>query len=709
MTWMTLAIQWKLPLEDPILIFFLVLFVILFAPILFNSIRIPGIIGLILAGVAIGPNGFNLLLRDNSIILFGTVGLLYIMFQAGLEIDLSDFKKNKNKSILFGITTFTFPITIGTIASYYLLEFNLKSSILLASMFASHTLLAYPIVSRLGISKSESVVITVGGTLITDTSALLVLAIIAGSEKGDMNYEFWVRLLSSVFIFLIVVTVLFPRLGRWFLRKVQDNTSQYIFVLAMVFLGAFLAELAGLESIIGAFAAGLALNRLIPHSSPLMNRIEFVGNALFIPFFLISVGMLVNIKIIFQQKEAIETAIVMTTVALFSKWSSAFITQKLFNYNIYERRIIFGLSSAQAAATLAAVMVGFKLGLLNENVLNGTIVMILVTCLISSFITEKAAKSIALQNKAPSGKEDELPERILVPISNPATIDQLINLAILLKKPESKEPIYALSVVRDDEEANDKVLAANKMLEKAVQLASAVDTKVQIVTRVDLNIANGILRAAKDLIITDILIGWNAKITAQDKIFGSILDNVVKTCNQSIWVCNWDQPIQSVKKVLVIVPQYAEYEIGFERKILKITQLSRELGGKIFYYAQEGSIQSIRSILESNKITGEFQFEPLNNWENIKDFSKLVTKDDLVIVIHSRVGSISYQPIMDITPKVLSRYFQKTNFIIAYPPTNKPIEIIENYSTIDRNLIIPLQENIEKIKSLVGWTKFLKK
>jgi len=289
-----------LPLSNPVLKFLVILIIILFAPIILNRFKIPHILGLIIAGAVIGPNGFNLLLRDSSIILSGTAGLLYIMFLAGLEIDLAEFKKNSGKSLLFGMFTFLIPMALGTLTGLYVLEMTLMSSILLASMFASHTLIAYPILSKLGVTKNRAVNISVGGTMITDTLALLVLAVIVGMNAGVVDAAFWTRLSLSMVLFGLIVVFVFPVIARWFLKRFDDSVSQYIFVLVMVFLGAVLAELAGIEAIVGAFLSGLALNRLIPSTSSLMNRIEFVGNAVFIPFFLIGVGMLVDFRAFFK-------------------------------------------------------------------------------------------------------------------------------------------------------------------------------------------------------------------------------------------------------------------------------------------------------------------------------------------------------------------------------------------------------------------------
>ena len=435
----------SLPLTNPVLKFLLILIIILSAPLLLNKLKIPPLLGLIIAGAIVGPNGFYLIERDSSIILSGTAGLLYIMFLAGLEIDMGDFKRNSKKSIVFGLYTFIIPMIMGTLAGLYILQFSVFTSVLLASMFASHTLIAYPLISKLGVAKNRAVNITVGGTMITDTLALLVLAVIVGMTTGEVNSEFWIRLIISILIFGLIVMLIFPIIGRWFFKRVEDNISQYIFVLVMVFSGAVLAEVAGIEAIIGAFLAGLAMNRLIPHTSPLMNRIEFVGNAIFIPFFLIGVGMLIDYRAFFQDMETIQVAVVMTIIATSSKYIAAWLTQKTYNFTVDERRLIFGLSNAQAAATLAAVLVGYNIilgetadgepiRLLSDSILNGTILMILITCTIASFVAQKGAKNQSLADaSSTAADEGESQERILIPISYSETTDELVNLGLIVK------------------------------------------------------------------------------------------------------------------------------------------------------------------------------------------------------------------------------------------------------------------------------------
>ncbi|HEX9826612.1 MAG TPA: cation:proton antiporter, partial [Flavobacteriaceae bacterium] len=532
-----------LPLTNPVLKFLLILVIILFAPIILNKIKIPHLLGLIIAGAVIGPNGINLMERDSSIILSGTAGLLYIMFLAGLEIDLADFKKNSRKSLVFGLYTFLIPMTLGTLAGLYVLEFSLPTSVLLASMFASHTLIAYPLISKMGVAKNKAVNITVGGTMITDTLALLVLAVIVGMTTGEVNTEFWIRLSISILVFGLIVMLLFPIIGRWFFKRFDDNVSQYIFVLVMVFLGAVLAEMAGIEAIIGAFLAGLALNRLIPHTSPLMNRIEFVGNAIFIPFFLIGVGMLIDYRAFFKDFETIKVASVMIIVATTAKFLAAWITQKTYKFSVDERRLIFGLSNAQAAATLAAVLVGYNvivgetetgepIRLLSESILNGTILMILFTCTIASFVAQKGAKNIALLESTDTTAEDEeTQEKILIPISNIETTDELINLGVTIKSKKNKDGLFALSVVDNNTIDGSADKQAKKILNKAAVTASATDNLIHKLLRYHQNIVNGITSVAKEHKITDLILGLHINKGISDSFLGNLTEGILTKCN----------------------------------------------------------------------------------------------------------------------------------------------------------------------------------
>ena len=594
------VISHELPLTDPVLKFLLILVIILSAPLLLNKLKIPHLLGLIIAGAIIGPNGLNLVLRDSSIILSGTAGLLYIIFLAGLEIDMGDFKKNSGRSFVFGMYTFLIPMALGIVAGLYVLHFSMETSILLASMFASHTLIAYPIISKLGITKDKSVTITVGGTMITDMLALLVLTVIVGMATGVIGEHFWTRLSISIVIFVLFVVIAFPIAGRWFFKHVQDSISQYIFVLVMVFLGAYLAELAGIESIIGSFLAGLSLNRLIPRSSPLMHRVEFIGNSIFIPFFLIGVGMLIDYRAFFTSFDTIKVGIVMIIVATIAKYAAAWLTQKTFRMSVDQRRIIFGLSNAQAAATLAAVMVGYNvilgqtpegepIRLLNESVLNGTILMILVTCTMASFSAQRGAHNLAATASSETDETGDHKERILIPLSNEDTAEELVNLSLATKSKKNTHHLYALNILDNKVSGDDQQLKkSRRLLENAALTAAATDTHLQELQRYDLNVTNAILSVILEHRITDLVLGLHKEKGIPSSFLGRITEGILDYSDVTTLIYKPAQPLSTMKRHLVVIPVQAEKEAGFLMWLHKIGNLARNTGTKIVVYAPLG-------------------------------------------------------------------------------------------------------------------------
>ena len=670
------TIDFTLPLADPVLKFLLILLIILAAPLLLNKLRIPHLLGLIIAGAIIGPHGFNLVLRDSSIILSGTAGLLYIMFLAGLEIDMADFKRNSTKSLAFGMYTFLIPMILGTVVGIWVLRFNVLTSVLLASMFASHTLIAYPIISKLGISKNKAVSITVGGTMITDTLALLVLTIIVGMATGQVNDMFWIRLGVSILIFALIVLFGFPFIGRWFFKHVHDNISQYIFVLVMVFLGSFLAQVAGMEAIIGAFLSGLALNRLIPQSSPLMNRVEFVGNAIFIPFFVLGVGMLIDYRTFFTSFETIKVGLIMIIVATAAKYIAAWMTQKTFHLSTDQRSVIFGLSNAQAAATLAAVMVGYNvitgtdangepIRLLNESVLNGTILMILVTCTIASFAAQKGAHNIAAQDISDKEENKKESEHILIPVSNEETVEELVNLSLAIKSPQNKNGLFALKVI-DNHHSDEKALKqSRRVLQTAVNTAAATDTRMKDLLRYDLSVSNAIASVVKEREITDLVVGLHKEKDIPAAFLGHIVESVLAESSVSTFIYKPAQPISTVRRHLIIIPELAEKEIGFNQIIFRLRNVTQNTGAATVFYGSEATLNALKKLLA--KKSGEASYIEFNDWDDFLIVFRDIKPDDTMWIILSRKEGLSYAPAMARIPKYLNKYFQANSFVLAYP------------------------------------------
>ncbi|KPE53002.1 cation:proton antiporter [Chryseobacterium indologenes] len=664
------------PIEDPVLKFLLVLIIILAAPLLLNKIKVPHLLGLIIAGAVIGPNGFNVLARDSSIVVTGTTGLLYIMFLAGLEIDMGDFKKNKWKSLTFGLYTFIVPFVLGYLGGYYILHFSMLTSILFASLFSSHTLIAYPLVSKLGIAKNKAVNITVGGTMITDILALLVLAVIVGMSQGDVGTEFWVKLSVSFIVFALIVLIVFPIIGRWFFKKVDDKISQYIFVLVMIYLAAMLAELAGVEAIIGAFFAGLALNRLIPHTSSLMNRVEFVGNAIFIPFFLISVGMLIDFKVFFKSWETLEVAGIMLVASIGGKYLSAVATQKTFRLSKEEGKLIFGLSSASAAATLASVMVGYNIiisetetgepvRLLNEHVLNGSILLILISCTISSFISLASAQKIAESDNEDtvSGNTHE-EENILLAVNHEKTVERMVNLGILIKAHSNTEDLFALNVINEDKNESS-VKNAEKLLHQAADAAAAADVKMQTLKRYDNDVINGVSNVIKEQNITDLIIGLEDEKGFSPSFVYNLYNGYLQNDDVNVLVYHAAQPLSTIKKYAVMIPENAHKEAGFFHALLRVWNIARNSGATVIFYAPENILDILQKIIKKANIEAEFII--MNTWQDGERTATQLKDDEALILFMAKRGMQSYIPQMRLIPELLNRHLNNNNYLLIFP------------------------------------------
>jgi len=692
----------QIPFQSSVLVFAVILFIILLAPLIFRKIKVPGIIGLILAGVIIGPHGLNLIAKNSAIDLFSTIGLLYIMFLAGLELDLKGFAKYKHKSLVFGFFTFMVPLAIGYPVCRFLLEFSFETSFLVSSMFATHTLVTYPIVSRLGISRNEAVGITVGGTMLTDTAVLIILAVISGSVSGEITPGFWIKFTISVILFLTIVLYLIPKLATWFFRNFEgEKNSHFIFVLAMVFLAAFLSEVAGLEPIIGAFAAGIALNRLIPHTSSLMNRLEFVGNSLFIPFFLISVGMLINLKVLAQGPVALIIAATLTIVALIGKYIAAWLTATIFRYSKANRNLIFGLSSSHAAATIAVIMVGFRLGIVDENILNGTIVLILVTCLVASFVTEHSAKQVLIMEKDITPRLPSIHQKILIPIYNPNNMERLLDLAMAIKDPKNRFPIVSLSVVADDEAAQQKLIEAKRTLEKAIVHAAAFDQEVEIITTISQNVPSGIKRVATEIFATEIIIGFALKRQFTDLLFGNIIKYIVDNTNQAVWVCSISPYLHQRRKIVVVCPRYADREYGFHLWLKRVFRLADSLKVSCEFLSTAQTFRHVNEYIQTNKIAIPTNHIEFTDWIDFPSISAYIQPTDLVIITLPRNGGVSYKLSQENIPRQMAINFENYDFILIYPNENEENPEMMFTDDFDKSLIEEgLNHLSKKAKSL---------
>ena len=662
------------PVTDPMMKFFVVLAIILIAPIVMGKLRIPHIAGMVLAGMLVGPYGLNILAKDGSFDLFAHVGLIYLMFLAGLEMNMGNFRKNRVGTFTLGIMAFVIPMVMGIVVNTTVLRYGWLTSILLASMYASHTLIAYPIILRYGLSSQRSVTIAVGATAITDTLTLLVLAMVGGYFKGDITGEFWLMLFLKVAAVFFVIIYFFPRVTRYFFHHYEDNVNQFIFVLALTFLGAIMMELIGMEGLLGAFLVGLVINRYVPNVSPLMNHLEFVGNALFIPYFLIGVGMLVNVDLLFGDAETLRVAAVMIVMALSSKWIASLVTQKLLGMRPLERNMIFGLSTAQAGATLAAVLVGYSIflpngqRLLNDDVLNGTVILILVTCVFSSFCTESASKRMALEKKSAMPKEEVADdEKIMISMKYPETAGLLMEVANLMRNRALNRGVVALNVVYDDEKRLYYQERGRQLLDHVTKEANAIGLMVQSQVRVATNITNGIKHAFKEFNASEIIMGMHMRKDTSKTFWGKFIQGIFWGLNRQVIIVESFRPLNTLRCIQVAVPSRAEFEPGFYRWLERLSRMAENLECRVRFHCRAETRALIQEYIRKRHPEVRAEYQLMAHWNELPLLAREVADDHMFVVITARKGTISYKSALERLPDELTQYYQGKNLMIIFP------------------------------------------
>lgn len=666
-----------LPITSPTLIFFVVLFIILIAPIVMGKLRIPHIIGMVLAGIVIGPYGLNILERDSSFELFGRVGLLYIMFLAGIEMDMEGLKKDLGKVTVFGLLTCFVPFILTYLSCVWYLGYPSLASLLLGCIMASNTLVAYPIVVRYGLQRSTVTTLSVGASMLSLLIALVVTAALVGSMSGDTGTLFWVMFFVKFVVWCIAMTWLIRHMTRWFLRRYSDSVMQYIFVLSVMFISAATCELIGLEGILGAFVSGLVLNRFIPNISPLMNRIEFIGNAIFIPYFLIGVGMLINAELLL---EGGNTILVVACIGIFGtlgKAIAAFLTSFFFHRSVHEGNLMFGMTSAHAAGAIALVMVGVNLEiapgqhLLGDEALNAVVIMILFTCIISTVVTDYASRTIVLKEKSQrkmpedDGKADD--EKILIPVKYPETCDTLLNMAMLMRNEKLSRGLIALNVVYDDLDATYNQQEGQRLLQQIEKKAAAADVQVQTQVRLATNIANGIKHAFKEYDASEIILGQHIHDNSTRRFWGQFAQSLFNGLNRQIIIARCTIPLNTIRVFHVAVPSRAEYEPGFYRWLERVSRMVTRLGCRILFHGRDESLSLIRTFLSNRFPSIRADYAIMQHWNDFKSLAAQVEEHQMLVVVTARPGTVSYKSAMERLPDELTTYYKYKNVMIIFP------------------------------------------
>jgi Kef-type K+ transport system membrane component KefB len=653
-----------IPFTDPVLITAVAMAMFLLVPVLFERLSVPGIIGLIVAGAALGPHGFGILERDRTIVLLGTVGLLYLMLMVGLELDLHDFARYRRRSVVFGLASAVIPGVAGTAAALAL-GYSTPSALLVGSAFASHTLLAYPIASRLGILRNEAVNVTLGGTILAEILALVLLAVVVEAQGSTLGWTFWAGLALPLAIYVAAVLLVLPRIGRWFFRNASEGETEFVFVLTALFAVSYLAHYGRVEPLIGALLVGLALNPLIPEQSALMNRVRFVGNAVFIPFFLLSVGMVVNVWAL-DTPRAWMVAFALAALVMAAKWLAAKGTQMLFGYTPAEGWVIFGLSVPHAAGTLAIVLVGYDAGMLDQAEVNGVVVMILATCLAGPWVVQRFGRQVALRETEKPYERGLAPRRVLVPLANPATADALLDLALIVRGRDSAEPLRVLMAVPGEGSASEaEVAEAESVLSHAVVHAAAADVPVIPMTRVDTSIAGAIARAVTDTRTSTLVIGWDGRPSAARAVFGSVLDHLLDDTRAQVLMARLTRPPRVAGRVVVVVPPGLDRDTGFREMLRTANTVAAGVGAPMLLLAVSGTGERVRELHTAVRPHVPATVEEAAGWDAAEARLRAVSRDDIVMLLAARRGTLAWSQEVERLPARLAGA-GPGNLVVAY-------------------------------------------
>ena len=583
-----MSFQQLFPVTDSIWICFVVLTLVLFVPMLCKRLRFPQIAGLIVIGTIIGPGLLNILYITPEIRFFSRIGLLFIMFFAGLDIDLEEMKRNKLWGAIFGVTTFALPWTLCYIAGLYFLGLSARSAAVTACIMGSHTLISYPVISRYGLGRRKSVTISVAGALVAILLALIVYAVVM-STHGDSEFNpLWFTLKIAVYIAAVIL--IYPRMARTFFHRVTNSFSHFLFVMILLALSCGLAQIIGLDSIVGAFLAGIVLNRYIPKSSPLMNRLDFVGNTLFVPLFLLGTGMMIDLSNMTEGWLFLTAFGILFTVGTIGKWIAALVVQKANGFIRNDRRIIFGLSESHAAGALAIAMGAYAGGLMDNTTLSATVLIVLFSCILSNIITENGAAALHQDEQS----DDITPDsRLMVMLTGSNTLQALMDTAITLYDRHSPE-LVGLYVTVNGEHAPKYMQDGKGRLEEASRIAASADVPFITHNRLGNNIVDSILHASNEFGINRMLMG----LPLRHSIDLPYLDNIISPLNDGfqgqIVLQRFVTPMNTIRRIVVLVPGPVLQDDAFEKCMESIYSLTMAIGCATEFYGKDQPISAVR-------------------------------------------------------------------------------------------------------------------
>ena len=676
-----LQVDLSFPLEEPVLVFTIAIIAFLVGPLLIKRLGQPGIVGIVLLGVAVGPGALGIVAHIDAIELLGTVGLIYLLFTVGLELDLQGFKEAPEDAALFGLVSYGIPFVLGTVLVMLVIPYEetFLAALLLAAVFSSHTLLAYPIVNRLNVTKNKAVTAVFGGILFTDTLALLVLAIVTGTVADGFSVVLVPAVLGSLLALFAVIWFLVPPVSRSFFKNLSEESYfEFLFVLSVIFVAASLAEVFGLEAILGAFVAGLALNQLVPTGGTLMNRIEFVGNAIFIPFFLFHVGMLVDPTVIVDGPTTLLIALLVIVVMFVTKYLAAVVVATLQGYKGTERGVIFGLSTGQAAAALAITLVGESAGVFDPygtETLNAVVLLLLVTAVVSPWLTERSATKLALDRDIVAEQRDVLDPNILLPLSHHAELqERLLELALVIKGEGGSNPVHVLTVVQPDasQTTDQQIAETREELDALAEYGAAAEVPIETEARVNLNVPSGIVQTAVEVQANQIIVGWDANRSFGHRLFGTIIDQILERTNLPVLVSRLGHPINTTKQIYVVVPFGVDHHSGFYEAVHNIKRLAANLGVPMHVMIVDGNPDQFERLFELVEVDANATYERLHGWDTVvPELTERTEPDDLIVTISPRPGDVGWHRELEDLPQTIVE-LPPASFLMFHPRQGEP-------------------------------------
>lgn len=596
-------------LNEPVAFFLLIMSIILFTPLLSERVRLPGIIGIIIGGMLIGPHGFGFLEAGDRMEFLSTIGLVYLMFSAGLEVDINQFIRVRGRAAVFGFFTFLLPQLMG-MGLGVILGLEPLGMVLLGSAFASHTLIAFPILTRLGVTRNEAIAVTTGATVLTDIGAFLVLAVVLGAKTGGLSIGYFIQLFVLLSIFTALIILGLPRVANYFFQRFSGRAIEFQFIIVVLFMAALGSELIGVHEVVGAFLAGLAINATLPRHSPVTGHVLFMGESFFIPVFLLYSGMITDPLSFLENTQTIVVAIGVTIVAYLSKLIAAFITARIYKYTRSEFWTVYGLSHAQAAVTIPTLVIGLQTGLFDSVLFNAAILMILLTSITSPLIVQRFGAG--LQTASEDEKPSPLFGRILVPVIDPKSQEQLLSLAAMLAKANNGK-VFAVSVAKDMGEHANTLGLHRDLLGRVHDVMGDPESEIELIPRLAATHAQGILHTAFEKSASLILMGWRGKRTLRESMLGSLLDEVVWGSDTPVMVGKLPVPLNGTQRIVFVLPPKAVPQVVLSRMFEANLLLAKTLNVPLLIRADPSYQQSIDSLLVTHQTDHPIQVETLKD------------------------------------------------------------------------------------------------